>query len=242
MAFSLGPPSTQTSAPSAVSGAPVRHSAPAARPCPVRPRRAQSATIGRSSVARPLLRAPGVDLGRRAPPYSGSGQSAGGVAPFGSASAPKRSIMRSSLRSPQRMSLISRNRPSPAKPVRSGMPARNGRQRRFPGPRHDQRRAVMLGPQPGAPASRYWPSGSRRRGRSADDAFAHARHVIEQRGAERGGQKVDRPVRASAPAAASPPNAAHEIADPHIGDDQDRARRQAAYWSEGSGPFLIEMN
>ena len=55
---------------------------------------------------------------------SGSGQSRGSSAPFGKASAPKQSIMRSSLRSPNRMSLIRPNRSSPKKPVRSGMPAR----------------------------------------------------------------------------------------------------------------------
>ena len=46
--------------------------------------------------------------------------------PAGKASAPKQSIMRGSARSPQRMSLIRPKRASPAKPVRSGMPARKG--------------------------------------------------------------------------------------------------------------------
>ena len=57
---------------------------------------------------------------------SGFGQSAGSAAPFGSASAPQRSIMRGSFFSPKRMSLSRPKRTSPAKPVRSGMPARNG--------------------------------------------------------------------------------------------------------------------
>ena len=105
-------------------------------------------------------------------------------------------------------------------------PFRNTGQRRrdgrFPGAGQDQRGAVVPRPQLGRqpplpghrqPAARQVP----------DDAGAHARHVIDQRGAQGGGQEVDGPVR---PALLQHPHdrvAAHEIADPHIGNDQDRA-------------------
>ena len=65
-------------------------------------------------------------VGRAARSSSGFGQSAGRRAPFGSASAPQRSIMRGSFFSPKRMSLSRPKRASPAKPVRSGMPASYG--------------------------------------------------------------------------------------------------------------------
>ena len=51
---------------------------------------------------------------------------------------------------------------------------------------------------------------------------ADAGHIIDQRGAQGGDQQIDRPVR---PALLQDPHhgvAADEVADPHIGDDQDR--------------------
>ena len=55
-----------------------------------------------------------------------------------------------------------------------------------------------------------------------DDAGAHARHVIDQWGAERRRQQIDRPVRPALVQDADDGMAADEVADPHIGDDQDR--------------------
>ena len=95
------------------------------------------------------------------------------------------------------------------------------RDRRFPGAGQDERGAVVPGAELGGqppllghrqPAARQVP----------DDAGAHARHIIDQRRAQGGGQQVDRPV---GPALLQHPHhamAAHEVADPHIGNDQDR--------------------
>ena len=61
-------------------------------------------------------------------------------------------------------------------------------------------------------------------GQVPDDPGADARHVIDQRRAQGGHQQVDRAVR---PALLQDPHhrmAADEIADPHIGNDQDRPR------------------
>ena len=55
------------------------------------------------------------------------------------------------------------------------------------------------------------------------DPGPHTRHVIDQRRAEGRHQQVDRPVR---PALLQHPDhamAADEVANPHIGNDQDRA-------------------
>ena len=100
-------------------------------------------------------------------------------------------------------------------------PGQRGRDRRLPGAGQHQRGAVAAGPQllrqpplPGhrKPAARQVP----------DDPGAHAGHIIDQRGAQRGDEQVDRPVR---PALLQHPHhgmAADKIADPHIGHDQDR--------------------
>ena len=82
------------------------------------------ATTGRS-VARPRF-ARHCSASSSETRRSGTGQSFGNCASRDSASAPQRSIMRGNLRSPQRRSFNSTKRASPAKPVRSGMPARYG--------------------------------------------------------------------------------------------------------------------
>ena len=58
--------------------------------------------------------------------------------------------------------------------------------------------------------------------RAIDDACAHAGHIIHQRGTQGGCQEVDGPVRPALPQDADYGVAAHEVADPHIGHDQDR--------------------
>ena len=60
-----------------------------------------------------------------------------------------------------------------------------------------------------------------------DDGLPHAGHVIGQRRAQGGGQHVDRAIGKSLPRSSLHHRmAAHEIADPHIGDDEDAADRQ----------------
>ena len=135
----------------------------------------------RPAGRRPAGRAARAMLGRfgAGTSSSGSGQSAGSGAPFGSASAPQRSIMRGSCRSPKRMSLSRPKRTSPAKPVRCGNAGEERRQRRFPGPRHHQRAAVVLRrtaarPAPGAAAAPAACAAGRRRCPCARPACSRA--------------------------------------------------------------------
>ena len=84
------------------------------------------------------------------------------------------------------------------------------RERRFPGARHHQCAAITFGAQArreramlgdGEPLARQVPH----------DALAHPRHVVEQRRHHGGGQHVDWA-------------AGDEIADPHVGNEQDGRR------------------
>ena len=85
-----------------------------------------------------------------------------------------------------------------------------------------QRGAVVPARAAAAASPHCLATASRPRGRSQTIAGADAGHVIDQRGAQRGHQQIDRPVR---PALFQDPHhgvAADEVADPHIGNDQDR--------------------
>lgn len=105
-------------------------------------------------------------------------------------------------------------------------PFRDARQRRresgLPGPRQHQRGGVV----PAAKLGREGLLLGQRQPAARQvehDPGANIGHIIDQRGAKPGCQKVDRPVR---PALAEHPDhgvAAHEIADPNIGHDEDRS-------------------
>ena len=151
----------------------------------------------------------------------GTGHSGGSGAPSGSASAAFLSMKRGRAFSPQRHRLIRPNRASPTKPTRSGIPASAGAiadfqvRGRISAVRviacpQLRRQAPLLGHR--QPAARQVP----------DDAGADAGHIIDQRGAQGGGQEIDGPVRPALLQHAHHGVAADEIADPHIGNDQDR--------------------
>ena len=96
-----------------------------------------------------------------------------------------------------------------------------GRNRRLPGAGQDQRGSIAPGPQfrrerplTGHCKPAAW--------QVRNDPRADARHVIDQGRAERGDQQVDRPVRPARLEHAHHRMAADEVADPHIGNDQDR--------------------
>ena len=97
-----------------------------------------------------------------------------------------------------------------------------GRDCRLPGAWHDQDGLVAPLPQDGGELPLL------RQGQPAawqvpDDPGADARHVIDERCTERGGQEIHWPIR---PALLQHPHdgmTADEIPDPHIGNDQDRA-------------------
>ena len=238
--FSPGPPSTQTAKPSA-DEAPgrARRNSPPASACAGRPRRART-----RRPARPSRRA---RAAARQAATSGGGHlelAAAAIRPAAPrpSAAPGRRSGRSCAAarcSPQRRSLSrpKRDFADEAGALRDAGEQR--RQRRLPGARHDQGVAVAFA-RAAAPASaRCWAKARRLRGRSHDDALAHARHVVEQRrdhsawSARRPGgcgkralQQLDHRV------------AAHEIADPHVGHEQDRASGPPA----GSDAIHYECN
>jgi hypothetical protein len=59
------------------------------------------------------------------------------------------------------------------------------------------------------------------------DGLAHARHVVGQRRAEAGREDIDRTLRKPCVEQLHDRMAADEIADPHVGHDQNRLRVRA---------------
>ena len=152
---------------------------------------------------------------------SGSGQSGRQWRSFGKASAPMRSIMRGSLRSPQRTSLSRPKRTSPAKPVRNGMPASNGASAAFHLRDITSAWPVMSFAQPAGELALQCEAEAPPR-QVDDDRLAHARHVVGQGRAQRAADDIHRPVGRLRAQQLHDRMAADEIADPDIGDDQDR--------------------
>ena len=97
-------------------------------------------------------------------------------------------------------------------------------ERRLPGPRHDQRIAITLGAQAGGERA-VERQGEALARQVEHDAVADAGHVVEEGRHHGRGQHVDRAAREPLIEEADHAVAAHEIADPHIGHDQDRGAR-----------------
>ena len=111
------------------------------------------------------------------------------------------------------------------------------RERRLPGPRHDQRVAITLAAQHVGELAMERPGEALAR-QVEHDPLAHAGHVVEERRDHGGGQHVDRPVREALLEEPHHRVAAHEIADPHVGHDQDRslAARSIDVFFQSLGP------
>src|SRR5262249_7656237 len=90
----------------------------------------------------------------------------------------------------------------------------------FPGPRHDERLAIPFRPQPMGERAML-AQGETLSRQVDDDALAHARHIVEQRRDHRGRQDVDRGGWQSLVQQLNDAWAANEVADPHVGYDQN---------------------
>ena len=110
----------------------------------VRPRPAQRRRSARPPSARPVRCRHAATLAAPGPPVAAPARLAAARRLSAARATPQRSIMRGSARSPQRRSLMRPRRASPAKPVRSGIPASQGAKRGLPRARHDQDLAVAL--------------------------------------------------------------------------------------------------
>jgi hypothetical protein len=95
-----------------------------------------------------------------------------------------------------------------------------GRQRGFPGPRHDQRLTVLFRPQPLGECAMV-AQGEALAGQVSNDALAHAWHVVEQRCDHRGRQDIDRGAWKSLFQQLNDGMAANEVANPHVRDDEN---------------------
>ncbi len=96
-----------------------------------------------------------------------------------------------------------------------------GRERRLPLARHHQCLAVALQAQPRRKRPVFGEGQAIAR-QVADDPFAHARHVVEQRRGRFGGEQVDRAVGFARLDEPHDRMATHEVAEPHVRDDEDR--------------------
>ena len=106
------------------------------------------------------------------------------------------------------------------------------RQRRLPFARHDQRLAVTAGAQ--RAGERPLPGHAQAPPRQVgDDRLAHPRHVIGERRAQAATDHVDRALGIQRPQHLHHRMAAHEIADPDIGYDQDRLVRWRRFGAHG---------
>ena len=103
------------------------------------------------------------------------------------------------------------------------------RQRGLPGARHDQYAAIALAPQPGRQGALLGKREASAR-EVHHNGLAQPRHVVGQRRAQGGRQHVNRPRRETRLQEFHDRVAAHEVADPHVRHDQNRAsvRRAAA--------------
>src|SRR5262249_14411037 len=113
-----------------------------------------------------------------------------------------------------------------------------------PGPRHDERLAIPFRPQPLGKRAML-AQGETLARQVGDDALAHARHIVEQRRDHRGRQDVDRGAWKSLLQQLNDGVAANEVADPHVGYDQNwRFGHQLAVLRQTklSSLFPIEPN
>src|SRR5262249_55064430 len=90
----------------------------------------------------------------------------------------------------------------------------------FPGPRPDGRLAIPFRPQPMGERAML-AQGETLARQVDDDALAHTRHIVEQRRDHRGRQDVDRGAWKSLLQQLNDGVAANEVADPHVGHDQN---------------------